>query len=84
VKGTQIKDQLYVPNQCVFDKDGKLVVYAKHGDRFDPVEARIKFRTENRTALENVAEGTEVALVNPEKARKEQKGGSSSPLAVGQ
>ena len=84
VKGTQIKDQLYVPNQCVFDKDGKLVIYVKHGDRFDPVEARIKFRTENRTALENVAEGTEIALVNPEKARKEQKGGSSSPLAVGQ
>src|SRR5262249_45764625 len=84
VKGTQIKDQLYVPSQCVFDRDGKLVIYVKHGDRFDPVEARIKFRTENRTVLENLAEGTEVALVNPEKARKEQKGGSSSPLAMGQ
>jgi len=35
-------------------------------------------------ALENLAEGTEVALVNPEKALKEQKGGTSSPLAVGQ
>jgi multidrug resistance efflux pump len=84
VKGAQIKDQLYVPTQCVFDKDGKLVVYVKHGDRFEPVEAKIKFRTENRVALENLAEGTEVALVNPEKALKEQKGGTSSPLAVGQ
>jgi multidrug resistance efflux pump len=84
VKGTQVKDQLYVPSQCVFDKDGKLVIYVKHGDRFDPVEAKIKFRTENRVALENLAEGTEVALVNPEKALKEQKGPSSSALGVGQ
>jgi multidrug resistance efflux pump len=84
VKGAQIKDQLYVPTQCVFDKDGKLVVYVKHGDKFEPVEAKIKFRTENRVALENLAEGTEIALVNPEKALKEQKSGTSSPLAVGQ
>jgi hypothetical protein len=83
VKGAQIKDQLYVPSQCVFDKDGKLVVYVKRGDKFEPVEAKIKFRTENRIALENLAEGTEVALVNPEKALKEQKSGTSSPLAGG-
>jgi hypothetical protein len=56
----------------------------KHGDTFDAVEAKIKFRTENRVALENLAEGTEVALVNPDKALKEQKIGSSSALAVGQ
>jgi len=84
VKGAQIKDQLYVPSQCVFDKDGKLVIYVKHGGQFDPVEARIKFRTENRVALENLAEGTEVALVNPEKELKEQKGASASPMGMGQ
>jgi HlyD family secretion protein len=84
VKGTQIKDQLSVPSQCVFDKDGKLVIYVKHGDHFEATDAKIKFRTENRVALENLAEGTEVALVNPEKAAKEQKGPSGSPLGVGQ
>ena len=84
VKGTQVKDQLYVPSQCVFEKDGKLVIYVKQGDKFEPAEARIKFRTENRVALENLAEGTEVALVNPEKALKDEKSGTSSPLAVGQ
>ncbi|HZD93500.1 MAG TPA: efflux RND transporter periplasmic adaptor subunit [Candidatus Sulfotelmatobacter sp.] len=84
VRGTQIKDQLYVPSQCVFDKDGKLVIYVKHGDNFDPTEAKIKFRSENRVALENLPEGTEVALVNPEKALKEQKSSSSSPMGVGQ
>jgi HlyD family secretion protein len=84
VRGVQIKDQLYVPSQCVFDKDGKLVIYVKHGDHFEATEARIKFRTENRVALENLPDGTEVALVNPEKALKEQKGPSSSPIGVGQ
>jgi hypothetical protein len=48
------------------------------------VEAKIKFRTENRVAVENLAEGTEVALVNPEKALKEQKGASASPMGIGQ
>ena len=52
--------------------------------KFEPVEAKIKFRTENRVALENLAEGTEVALVNPEKALKEQKGASDSPMGIGQ
>jgi HlyD family secretion protein len=84
VKGTQVKDQLFLPSQCVFDKDGKFVIYVKRGDRFDPVEARIKFRTENRVALEDLPEGTEVALVNPEKALKEQKGTASSPQVIGQ
>jgi HlyD family secretion protein len=84
VKGTQVKDQLYVPSQCVFDKDGKLVIYVKHGDKFEPTEAKIKFRTENRVAVENLAEGTEVALVNPEKMLKEEKGASASPVGVGQ
>ena len=41
-------------------------------------------RTENRVAVENLAEGTEVALVNPEKALKEQKDASASPMGMGQ
>ena len=40
VRGNQLKDQLYLPSQCLFDKDGKLVVYVKHGDKFDTVEAK--------------------------------------------
>ncbi|HXA84725.1 MAG TPA: efflux RND transporter periplasmic adaptor subunit [Candidatus Dormibacteraeota bacterium] len=84
VKGMQIKDQLSVPSQCVFDKDGRLVVYVKHGDHFEATDAKIRFRTENRVVLGNLPEGTEVALVNPEKALKVQKNPSSSPIGVGQ
>jgi len=84
VRGNQLKDQLYLPSQCLFDKDGKLVVYMKHGDKFDPVEAKIKYRTENRIAVENLPEGAEVALVNPEeKVKQEKKGPSAAPMGVG-
>jgi HlyD family secretion protein len=85
VRGNQLKDQLYLPSQCLFEKDGKLVVYVKHGNRFEPEEARIKLRTENRVAIENLKEGAEVALVDPVQFQKQQKTGpSSSPLGVGQ
>lgn len=85
VRGNQLKDQLYLPNQCLFEKDGTQVVYVKHGDGFDATPAKIKFRTENRIALENLPEGTEVALVNPEDAlKKKQKSAGSSVVGVGQ
>lgn len=84
VRGNQLKDQLFLPSQCLFEKDGKQVVYVKHGNSFDATSAKIKFRTENRIAVENLPEGTEVALVNPEEALKSQDNGArSSGMGVG-
>ena len=85
VRGNQLKDQLYLPSQCLFEKDGKQIIYVKHGSSFEATPAKIKFRTENRVALENISEGTEVALVNPEDMLKQQeKTKSSGPMGVGQ
>lgn len=84
VRGNQLKDQLYLPTQCLFEKDGKQVVYVKHGKDFRATPVKIKFRTENSIALENLAEGTEVALVNPEEVKKPEKAGAASPVGVGQ
>ncbi|HEV2962685.1 MAG TPA: HlyD family efflux transporter periplasmic adaptor subunit [Candidatus Angelobacter sp.] len=85
VRGTQLKDQLYLPSQCLFEKDGKPVVYVKQGDHFEATEPKIKLKTENRLVLENLPEGTEVALVDPEAQNKKQpKGASSSAMGVGQ
>jgi biotin carboxyl carrier protein len=85
VRGNQMKDQLYLPSQCLFEKDGKLVVYVKHGSQFEATDAKVTFRTENRIALENLPQDTEVALVNPEEFfRQQQKQSSSSPMGVGQ
>ncbi|HEX7288712.1 MAG TPA: efflux RND transporter periplasmic adaptor subunit [Candidatus Angelobacter sp.] len=85
VHGSQLKDQLFVPTQCVFEKDGKLVAYVKQGQAFKAVDLKIKYRSENRVAVENLAEGTEVALVDPEQARaQEQKKADSVAPGVGQ
>jgi multidrug resistance efflux pump len=84
VRGNQLKNQLYLPNQCLFEKDGKQIIFVKHGSGFDATPAKIKFRTENRIALENLPEGTEVALVNPEETLKKQdKGAGPSRAGVG-
>jgi len=84
VRGTQMKDQLYLPGQCLFEKDGKPIVYVKRGNHFEATEPKIKLRTENRIVLENLPEGTEVALVDPEEKLAKGKGPSSSPMGVGQ
>jgi hypothetical protein len=83
VHGTQLKDKFYLPRQCLFEKDGKRVVYVKHGGSFDATEVKIAFRSENQIVVEGLAEGTEVALVNPEEQSKQQKKSSASPVGVG-
>jgi HlyD family secretion protein len=85
VRGNQLKDQLYLPSQCLFEKDGKQVIYVKHGNSFEATPAKVRFRTENRIVVENLPEGTEVALVNPEDVLKQQeKTKASGPMGVGQ
>lgn len=83
VRGSQLKDQLYLPTQCLFEKDGKQIVYVKHGSSFEPIVAKVKFRTENRIAVD-LPEGTEVALVNPEELKNQEKTKASGPVGVGQ
>ncbi len=84
VRGNQLKDQLYLPNQCLFEKDGRPVVYVKHGDRFEATVPKIKLQTENRTVIENLPEGTEVALVDPEVQRKKSAQRASPAMGAGQ
>jgi multidrug efflux pump subunit AcrA (membrane-fusion protein) len=84
VRGNQLKDQLYLPNQCLFEKDGKQIVYVKSGNSFQGTPAKIKFRTENRIVIEDLPEGTEVALVNPEEGIKQQKKAGSPLMGEGQ
>jgi multidrug resistance efflux pump len=84
VHGAELKDKLYLPRQCLFEKDGKRVVYVKHGSRFDATEVKIAFRSDNQIVVEGLTEGTEVALVDPENQSKQQKKSSAAPVGVGQ
>lgn len=82
VHGVRLNDVLYLPAQSLFDKDGKPIVYVKHGDDFEARTVKVKYRTESRIIIEGLPEGTEVAVVNP---TSKQKSGprSSSMLASG-
>jgi hypothetical protein len=64
--GEELKNVLTLPRQAIFQKGGKPVVYARDGSRFAAREVKVTRRTESRVAVEGVAEGTEIALVNPE------------------
>jgi len=82
VHGVRLSDVLYLPAQSLFDKDGKPVVYVKHGDDFQATAVKVKYRTESRIVIEGLPAGTEVAVINPS---NKQKAGprSSSMLASG-
>jgi multidrug resistance efflux pump len=70
VHGTRLSNVLYLPTQSLFDKDGKPVVYVKHGNEFDVASVKVKYRTESRIVIEGLTEGTEVAVINPTTKQK--------------
>jgi len=79
LEGKEIPDALTVPRQAIFQKNGKTHVFVKAGDRFEQREVKVVQRTESRAALDGVAEGTEVALVDPDAVRPVSSN-STSPL----
>ena len=83
VAGTELKEALHVPRQALFEKRGKPVVYVKSGDRFEPREVKITHRTESRVAIQGLAEGTVVALVNPEAEGRPRPGAGPAIASAG-
>jgi HlyD family secretion protein len=80
--GTRVEHVLHLPRQAIFEKAGKPVVYVRLGDRFEPRPITPTHRTESRVAIDGLAEGTEVALVNPEAARTKASSGASATAGV--
>ncbi len=76
IRGNQLKDVLFLPRQCLFEKDGKQVVYRRAGGGFEPLEIKINNRTESQIVVEGLKENDEVALINPTEQGKA--GGKSS------
>jgi multidrug resistance efflux pump len=68
ITGGEVSRVLTIPRQALFLKNGKSVVYVRVGDRFEPRAVKVANGSESRVALEGVAEGTEIALVNPDAA----------------
>ena len=78
VHGAKLSNVLYLPSQSLFDKDGKQIVYLKHGSNFEATAITVKVRTESRIVIEGLAEGSEVAVVNP--TTKDKSGTKSNSL----
>ena len=48
-------------------------MYVRRGKGWEARDVRIKYLTESRAIIEGLPEGTEVALVNPEQQRKQDR-----------
>lgn len=84
----RVPDAIHIPVQAVFEKDGKPIVYVKHGSRFDERVIKPLKRSESVMVIaEGLAPGEQVALADPN-AKKDKKGsgkksGIASPAAGG-
>jgi HlyD family secretion protein len=79
ISAGEMKNVLYLPPQAIFAKSGNPVVYVRKGSEFTPQKIKIARRSETRVAVEGLAEGTEVALVNPE--QETQNPSSAAPAS---
>ena len=83
VNGDPRSNVLYVPRQALFLKDNKRVLYVRNGSNFDPREVKIVGENESRAAVEGIASGTEIALVDPTAPRKSSSAGAAAPSGPG-
>jgi multidrug resistance efflux pump len=80
ISGKKVNDALSLPRQALFTKEGKQIVYVKRAEDWEAREIQIKYLTESRAVIDGLAEGTEVALVDPNVV-KAKAGRKAGPLA---
>ena len=84
----KVPDAIYVPNQSLFEKEGKPVVYVKQGNAFVARPIKIAKRSESVTIIsEGVKAGDVISMQNPEakpgdakKGGAKKEGGSASEM----
>ena len=65
ILGETRRNVLSVPRQAVIVKEGKRLVFVRSGSGFSSREVKILGANESRAAVEGLAKGDEVALVDP-------------------
>jgi HlyD family secretion protein len=65
IHGVSLRDQLYVPRQCVFQRDGSPVLYVREGGGFKAQRVKVVSQTVALAIIEGMSQGTEVALLDP-------------------
>jgi HlyD family secretion protein len=72
----KVPNAIYLPNQCIFDKEGKLVVYVKRGELFEPHPVKVSKRSETVSVIaEGIGVGDIVAMADPTAKSGDKKGG---------
>jgi HlyD family secretion protein len=66
VNSDPLKHVLYLPRQAVFDQEGKSTVFIKSGSGFERRPVKISARTDTLVVVDDLKEGDEVALADPE------------------
>ena len=82
----KIPNAIHIPNQALFEREGKLVAYVKTGGRFEPRPVSIVKRSETMVVIRDGLVPNEiVALADPnarksgQKGEKKNGGGGSMP-----
>jgi HlyD family secretion protein len=83
INGDPRKDVLYVPRQALFLKEDKRVLFVRNGSNFEPHQVKIQAENESRAAIEGIAAGTEIALIDPTAPRKAANSNGASPAGGG-
>ena len=68
VHAGRVEDQVLLPRQALFERDGKPVVFVVGPEGFEPVAVKVLHRTEATVAVEGIVEGQPVALIDPDRA----------------
>jgi multidrug resistance efflux pump len=86
----KIPNALHIPVQAVFDKEGKLLVYVKSGNTFEPREIKPLKRSESTMVIaDGLKAGETIALADPtakpgDKKKDDKKaGGAALPVGGG-
>ncbi len=81
----KIPNAIHIPNQALFEKDGKPIVYLQRGGKFDERPIRVGKRSESVvTIAEGLKPGDVIALTNPtEKPGSKKKGAEKQGAASG-
>ena len=88
----KVPNAIYVPNQSIFEKDGKFIVYVLKGKTFEARPIQIAKRSETVSVIRSgITQGDTVALQDPtekpgdkkKSAEKKSSGGAAGALPVG-
>ncbi len=89
----KVPNAVFVPNQSVFEKDGKNILYVQSGKTFQPRVVTISKRSETVSVIDSgLKPGDVIALQDPtiseedrkkKKSEKKSSGGASNALPVG-